>query len=204
MHALSRDFELPARLPDSSQADHVQALPVAPRSHGAREDDRAAVRTPEERAVRGSGGAGNGEHHRDAEESTHTPILGSGSAFPPGGPWSTAGRKDPACANRREAPNDDSLTLPFWPLGRSVFRTAGAGDCPSRTARSAVLACQSPSKHRSIPPQAQSVGAARSMLAAVDFHRPGYQLTEDVEVDVGEALDVEAALARLVRPESFE
>ena len=42
------------------------------------------------------------------------------------------------------------------------------------------------------------------MLAAVDFHRPGYQLTEDVEVDVGEALDVEAALARLVRPELLQ
>jgi hypothetical protein len=75
LHALSRDLELPARLPDSSQAEHVQALPVAPRSHGAREDDRAAVRAPEERAVGGSGRAGNGEQQGEAEESAQAPIL---------------------------------------------------------------------------------------------------------------------------------
>src|SRR5207248_9308749 len=33
--ARSRDLELPARLPEWSQADHVQALPVAPRSPSA-------------------------------------------------------------------------------------------------------------------------------------------------------------------------
>jgi hypothetical protein len=42
------------------------------------------------------------------------------------------------------------------------------------------------------------------MPAPVHVHRPAYELGEDVEVDVGEALDIEAALARRVRTESFQ
>ena len=42
------------------------------------------------------------------------------------------------------------------------------------------------------------------MLGAVHVNRPCYDPAEDVEVYVGEAPDVETALARLVRPETFE
>src|SRR2546421_2614704 len=72
------DLELPARLRDSSQVDHVQVRTVAPRSHTCREDDRAAVRAPEERALagEGSGRAGEGEQYGDAEKSAHARILG--------------------------------------------------------------------------------------------------------------------------------
>jgi hypothetical protein len=73
---------------------------------------------------------------------------------------------EPLVRRERHSPNGIA--------GQASYRSTRAGDSPCPTA-CAVLACRATTGRRSIPTQAQSVGAP-SMLAAVDFHRPSYQL----------------------------
>jgi hypothetical protein len=117
-YARSCDLELPARLPDSPQGEHIQALRVTPRSDLAWEDDRAAVRAPEDRAAgaRGSRETGEPEQEGNTKEGAHARILGRN-------PASSSARRPVAATSKK--PSRLSRAFVARRLLKPLFRHRG-------------------------------------------------------------------------------